>query len=149
MKISVSIAQARRQDIPDIVARSPEADNPLALRTVEDWFMRSLICFTGMANGQIACMWGVIVPTMMSDQPAYLWLVTTDLINEHKFIFVRHSQMVVKELLKDFPVIQGHCLVSQPISIRWLRWLGAKFFDEIQGTDGTWFLPFELRANHV
>lgn len=82
--------------------------------------------WTGFIDGKVACVWGVIPPTLLSDR-VYLWLFTTDLIKDHQFIFVRHSQIVIKEILKDFDLIYGHCVVDAEHSIRWLKWLGAKF----------------------
>lgn len=145
----VAILPARRSDIVDVVMRSPEGTrDDRTVRVVEDWYFQSVECWAGLADDKIACMWGLMKPSLMSDRPAYLWLVTTDLVDEYKFTFIRHSQLAVEEMLKDFPVIVGHCLVSQPAAVRWLRWLGATFGDEVQGADGTWFLPFELRGKH-
>lgn len=86
----------------------------------------STVIWAGFIDEKIACLWGVIPPTLMSNQ-AYLWLHTTDLIQEHQFILVRHSQLVIEEILKEFPSIVGHAIIGSSKSIRWLKWLGAKF----------------------
>jgi hypothetical protein len=48
---------------------------------------------------------------------------------------------MVQEMLKLFPTITGHVKVGVESSIRWLRWLGAKF-GEPEGP----YMPFKIRA---
>jgi hypothetical protein len=91
-------------------------------------------------------MWGLIAPTIFSEQ-AYLWLITTDLVDEHKFTFVRHSQMVIRGMLEQFPLIVGHVLWEQSRSKKWLKLLGVKFGRPIEGK--TRIVPFELRRSYI
>lgn len=86
----------------------------------------SSIVWEGKVDDVIACIWGLIPPSLMSNQ-AYLWLYTTDLINEHRFLFVRHSQRMIEIMLKEYPIIVGHTHVESTQAIRWLKWLGAEF----------------------
>jgi hypothetical protein len=92
----------------------------------------------GKVDGELACVWGVVLPTIMSDR-AYLWLWTTEKIKEHPFVFVRRAQIVVAELLKEYSVVVGHTVVGARNSIRWLKWLGAKFGEP----DGD-LIPFQI-----
>lgn len=92
------------------------------------------------SDGKILCFWGLIPPTLLSDC-AYLWLYTTENMQEHVFSLVRHSQRAVEEMLQDYPIIVGHGVIGATKSLRWLRWLGARF-GEPQGK----LLPFEIRA---
>lgn len=96
--------------------------------------------YMGTVDGVAICFYGLIPPTLMSDN-AYLWLYTTPKFKEHTFIFVRHSQMVIEEMLKLYPRIHGHGKVGDRRSLEWLKFLGAKF-GEPQGQ----FLPFEIKA---
>jgi len=96
----------------------------------------------GFVNGEPICIYGVIPPSLMSNQ-AYLWLYTTGLLKEHQFILVRHSQMVIESVLKEYPSIVGHAVLGADKSIRWLRWLGAKF-GHPQGNA----LPFRIERPH-
>src|SRR5262244_1427415 len=95
--------------------------------------------WTGLVDGKIACMWGVAPPTLLSNR-AYLWLFTTDLVKDHQFLLVRHSQVAMEKILQDYEVVKGHCLVGEARSIRWIKWLGGKF-GEPEGL----VLPFEIR----
>lgn len=86
----------------------------------------SVYAYTGVVEGKVICLWGLIPPTLLSDQ-AYLWLYTTPAADAHQFILVRRGQIEMKKMLEEYPKIVGHCEVDAPRSIRWLGWLGAKF----------------------
>jgi hypothetical protein len=116
-KVSASEAKSLIRDI---------AFDENGLKTMDFCLLMSTTIWAGFIDDELACIWGVIPPTLMSTQ-AYLWLYTTDVIEEHQFVLVRHSQMVVEEILKEYPSIVGHATLGSGKSIRWLKWLGAKF----------------------
>jgi len=95
-------------------------------KTMEFCLLMSTIMWAGFIRGKLACIWGVIPPSLMSDQ-AYLWLNTTEVLKGHEFIFVRHSQRVFEELLEEYPSVVGHVIIGADKAYRWLRWLGAEF----------------------
>ena len=122
---------------------SPEIVGTLddnAQMIMADALSQSTRVWVGMDDGKIAAFWGIMLPTLISDR-AYLWLYTTPALNNHKFVFVRQSQVWIKETLKEFPLIVGHALAGEDKSIRWLKWLGAKFLHP----EGR-LIPFEIRA---
>ena len=135
----ISVEKGTVQDFLDIVRRSPVADKPNAVDIIREASYRSIEVRQGLVNGEVACMWGLIPPTLLSDT-AYLWLLTTNLVEEHKFLFVRHSQMYVKEALNYFPNIVGDVMVTNVGAKRWLKWLGAEFGE----SDGR-KIPFVIR----
>jgi hypothetical protein len=102
--------------------------------------LMSVSMWAGIINGKLAAMWGLMPPTVLSTQ-AYLWLYTTEALTGHEFVLIRHSQLVMKEMLKDYPCICGHAVVSNHKAIRWLKWLGAKFEAPYGGG-----LPFRITA---
>src|ERR1700704_1409593 len=109
-------------------------------KIVGDCYCRSEERFIGTADNVLACMWGLIPPSLMSDR-AYLWLYHNDLVEAHKFAFIRHSQVQVQRMLKLYPLIVGDCMISNTTGRRWLEWLGAKF-DYPNGD----LAPFEIKA---
>lgn len=109
-------------------------------RTLEDYLTFSAKLYMGSISGKLVCAWGLIPPSLLSDQ-AYLWLFSTDAVEEHKFMFVRNSQRAVEEMLKEWPIITGFCDRNNLRSQRWLRWLGAVFGQPLQT-----MIPFEIRA---
>jgi hypothetical protein len=123
--MKTEIAPAKEFDIADVVRRSPVANHPNAEADLRRFLRASFSAWTGSIDGEVACVWGLITPTVLSNR-AYLWLLTTDLVDNHPFVFVRHSQMVLREMLGHFESIEGHVVAGQDRSIRWLKWLGFK-----------------------
>jgi hypothetical protein len=103
--------------------------------------MNSSRIWIGADDGGIVAVWGLIPPTLMSER-AYLWLRTTKNFTKHTFLFIRHSQRAVQAMLEEYPLIIGHGTVGSECSLRWLRWLGARF-GEPQGQ----FIPFTIEAS--
>jgi hypothetical protein len=103
----------------------------------------STMIWAGSVNDQLLCLWGLVPPTMLSDQ-AYLWLHTTEAAKEHEFVLVRRSQIELKKMLAEFPRIVGHCQIEAEQSIRWLKWLGAAF-GEPEGQ----LIPFVIRRKEA
>jgi hypothetical protein len=136
----VLIEKARNVDIVDIVRRSSVANQPQAIQIMRDYLRRSVEAWTGTIDGQVACVWGLVAPSIISDE-AYLWLLTTDVVDQHQFIFVRHSQIVVEKMLERYPIIRGTVVEGELRSIRWLKWLGMKLGRHHDG-----LIDFELRS---
>lgn len=88
--------------------------------------------YVGLVGEKIACVWGLIPPSILSDQ-AYLWLYTTPLVDEHKFLFIRHSQRMMEEMLKQYSRIIGFANVGNDRAIRWIKWLGGVFSEAENG----------------
>ncbi len=119
--------------------RSPVADIEEAMDVMNEWMYRSTEIYYGLVDGKPACVWGFIQPTVLSTT-AYLWLLTTDIATQHKFLFVRHSQRFIEEALKAWPTIIGNTAIGDVKAIRWIKWLGGKFGEP----DGKW-LPFTIK----
>lgn len=96
--------------------------------------------YVGFVDGRMECCWGLIPPSFLSMQ-AYLWMWQPKDVVEHQFLFVRHSQMQVQEMLRKYESIIGHCKAN-PNVIKWLRWLGAEFAER-PNEDGN--IPFTIR----
>jgi len=94
--------------------------------------------WVGYNNDNPVCAWGLVPPTLLSDS-AYLWLYSTPEVEECKFLFIRHSQIVMEEMTELYPHIWGVTKVDQTRSIRWLKWLGAKYGTPVNG-----LVPFTI-----
>lgn len=95
--------------------------------------------YTGMVDGEVACVWGLVPPSLLSES-AHLWLWSNDLCDKHPFLLVRHSQMAMKHMLQQYPEIVGYCDVRQKRSRQWLTWLGATV-----GPPRGFLAPFVIR----
>lgn len=122
----ISIRKTSNVSLREMVSRSPVADMPNAEYTLTECVTRSSEVQYGYVDDEVACMWGLIPPTLLS-QTAYLWLLTTDLVDAHRFLFVRHSQRWLEETLKVYPVIVGSVAIDNHSARKWLSWLGAQF----------------------
>lgn len=122
----IEVAKRPVKDLRDLIERSPCAEIPGAEEIMVECLHRSIEIWQGIVDGQVACVWGLIPPSLLSNR-AYLWLLTTDLVEKHKFVLVRNSQRYIEEALKHWPEIYGDCVVGQKLTMRWLKWLGAEF----------------------
>lgn len=110
----------------EIVKRSAVRNVPRATEILHEVVSRSVEVWQGLIDGRVECVWGLIPPTILSER-AWLWLIYTDTIEQHKFIFVRNSQRYIEDALTRYPEIVGEVDPKSSLSVRWLRWLGAEF----------------------
>lgn len=103
------------------------------------WMLTSSQIWVAMIHDEIACCWGFVPPTLLSEE-AYLWMYHTPIVEQHKFLFVRNSQLIRDKVLLEYPLIYGHVKASAVSSRRWLKWLGATFGEQVNG-----MLRFEIR----
>jgi hypothetical protein len=126
MNVSIVPAQDVEVDYLEVVRRSPFGETPNALEVMLKFVSGSRCTFVGYADDRVACVYGLITPTLLSDR-AHMWLLTTDLVDEHKFIFIRHSQVVIEAVLEQYSQIVGETSVKDDKALRWMKWLGAEF----------------------
>jgi hypothetical protein len=122
----ISIRLVSDVTLKELFDRSPASEIPKGEELLLTCLQRSTDVRYGYVDNQCACVWGLIPPTLLSGS-AYLWLLTTDLVEQHKFLFVRHSQRWIEEALQVYPTIIGDWIPGDPRSRRWLEWLGAEF----------------------
>lgn len=140
--MTVWIEQIERDEIkqwlisPEVVGTISDDDHAIMANALA----KSTTIWAAMRNEKVLGFWGVMLPTLISDT-VYLWLYTTENFAENCFVCVRQSQIIVRALLAEYPKIIGHCIQGEEKSIRWLRWLGARF-SPIEGN----LIPFEIKA---
>ena len=136
----VTVEPAQKGDLEGLVDRSIYSNYPAAKQMFYNHVKMSSDVWVGKADGVVACAFGVIAPSIISEQ-AYIWVITTGIVEEHKFTFIRYSQRVLETLLEQYESIVGFCFVQETSAIRWLKFLGA-VFDETPQEDR---LPFKIR----
>lgn len=139
--MKVEILRDHQIDPGDVIRRSPVCDQPKANDILRVYILNSAEFWVGKVDGEIACIFGLIPPTLLEDS-AYLWLLTTNTIEEHTFMFVRHSQRWMEEALNRYKFIHGHVAQDNVKAKRWLRWLGARILDPEGGRQA-----FEIRKS--
>lgn len=140
MRPRIRIVRDDEIDILDIIRRSAHAKQPGAERSLMSFMMTSAETWAGYLGDEVACVCGLIAPTMLSDR-AYLWLITTSLVDDHPFIFIRQSQIWMQQIRKAYPLITGDVDSANDRAQRWLRWLGADLGFPIRG-----MIPFKIRT---
>lgn len=139
--MTVSVKPATRNEVEQFIRNSDVP--PEHIRIFFQCFRATTEYWMGALDGETICIWGIIPPTLLSDN-VYLWLYTTPDLEGNEFVFVRHSQRAVEEILRSYPRIIGHATVGADRSIRWLRWLGAKFGEPDGG-----LIPFTITENKM
>lgn len=133
------VLQMSKADIADLISSGGEFNLTENESEAFELCLRSTTSvWLGKVNGEWVCIWGLMQPSL-ADNRAYLWLHVSERVREYEFTFVRRSQIAVREMLKQYPVIYGHCQVGAKQSIRWVKWLGGVFSDP-QGT----LIPFKI-----
>ena len=84
---------------------------------------RAAHVWTGSIEDRLIFACGVESSTIISDT-AYLWILTTKLVDEHTFVFIRWSKLFIEELSLIYPNIHGYVHSDYKKSVVWLKWLG-------------------------
>jgi hypothetical protein len=131
--MNVEIVPAGPQHIHPLLAACRERAGFEKLGAKAFDFLRQCIqnsaeAWAGFIDGNIACVWGISRGSMLGDS-AFVWLNTTDELEKHPFVFVRHSQIRLAELRQRYHYIYGFVQVDNEPSVKWLRWLGFKLGD--------------------
>jgi hypothetical protein len=125
--VTTTVAAVTRERISQLIL-APDGSklSKDEVDAIDRFVAASTSLYVGRVDEEILCVWGLIPPTLLSDQ-AYLWLQITPAAAEHQFILVRRGQIEMKKMLEVYPKIVGHCEAGAAQSIRWLGWLGAEF----------------------
>lgn len=117
--------------------RKVEITDPLVDGLIADPHLRgSEQIWAGLADGRLVVVWGLLPPTLLSDE-AYLWSYATEEVSRCRKTFVKLSRMAVEQMLNEYPTLWGWCKGQS----RWLQWLGAEF-----GAQMGEFTLFTIRA---
>lgn len=63
------------------------------------------------------------------------WMLLTNAVEDHKIEFLRWSKRLVKTLLEAYPSITNTLYVENKLHIKYLKFLGAKFWGDPFRTD--------------
>jgi hypothetical protein len=78
----------------------------------------------GFYHEELHCVVGLIPTTLLADR-AYLWLITTEVVQSCPTRLVWQSKWFIADMLQQYSMLYGYCFDAEPR--RWLRWLGAEF----------------------
>lgn len=131
----------RAQDRAEVEALGAEPEAAL-LASVQN----AAEAWTGRADGQIVCMWGVNPATLIGPT-GIPWLLGSDLVPLHRKVFLRENKRWVAHALDLFPLLRNVVDARYAEAIRWIRWMGFTLHDPLPlGKGGAMFIPFTMEA---
>lgn len=113
---------------------------------IEASVRRSILCWTGLVDGELAAIIGVAPVDMLSGIGSP-WMLGTPVLDRHSRILVRRTPEYISRMLKAFPHLVNFVHAKNTTSVRWLRRLGFTLHEAVPyGPLGEPFHPFEMRA---
>lgn len=107
---------------------------------------RSLLCWTGFVDGELAAILGV-APLNILTGLGSPWMLGTPVLDAHQRVLVRETPEYIARMLKAFPHLVNFVHARNTTSVRWLRRLGFTLrAAQPYGALGEPFHFFEMRA---
>lgn len=141
-------------DVEELIANLRESDRaeceaygrPSIAPGIEASVRRSLLCWTGTADGRVGAIMGVSPVDVLAGVGSP-WMLGTPLLNRHSRVLVRMTPEYIARMLKAFPHLVNFVHAKNTTSVRWLRRLGFTLHNPVPyGALGELFHPFEMRA---
>ncbi|TDY26303.1 hypothetical protein B0G81_6813 [Paraburkholderia sp. BL6665CI2N2] len=112
-----------------------------ALRISLEW---SLYAWTWLVDEQPACMFGIGTTSLIGNAGSP-WLLSTDLVAEHRVTFLRGCKPYLAHLRGKFPYLHNVVDARYVTCVKWLKRLGFVVHDaEPIGPAGALFHRFEI-----
>lgn len=110
------------------------------LDALQRGYEASSYCRTILLDGKVVAIFGVCPGEGELGIP---WMLASDLLKKIRKSFLRECFEFVEEMSKGYTILHNVVWCKNKEHIRWLRWLGFTFRDEIPlGPDGELFYPF-------
>ena len=100
-------------------------------------------CYAAMVNEQVLCVFGVCTQVFENNYRV-VWLLGTDVVDGNKKEFCVKSKAIVDGWVKEYGRLANFVWVKNKKSIRWLKFLGAKFDAPIKAETGEEFVFFTI-----
>lgn len=97
--------------------------------------------WTFNSDGEPLCVFGDVPD---NSGGAVFWLLGTNKVRQHKRAFMRYSKMYKELYLAKYTYLTNVVCMDNDESVRWLKWLGAKFIDGVAMIDGKPFQRFYI-----
>jgi hypothetical protein len=104
---------------------------------------KSREAWAAFVDGDLAVVYGLVVPTILSHE-AHPWLLATDVVERPavRRAFARRSRAEAARLMQGFDRYSNWCDVENGEAMRWLFWLGFTFASETRQHNGVEFVHF-------
>lgn len=153
----VEIRPTQPADVEQLIANLRPADlaecqaygRPDLAEGIRASARRSLLCWSGFVDGQLAAVLGAAPIDIMAGVGSP-WMLGTSVLDRHQRVLVRMTPGYIASMLKAFPHLVNFVHARNGTSVRWLRRLGFTLHEAVPyGALGELFHPFEMKAHHV
>lgn len=130
--VTATVAHARQMAPNMREAEIREVADSYGLSPLDALLMevkRSAVAWAWVIDGEVACMFGIVSQAALSDV-SYPWFLTTPLVERHSRQFARTCKTLLPELIAHHPRLVGMVDARYALSVRWLKWLGARLGPE-------------------
>ena len=101
---------------------------------------------TGLVDGKVICIFGVVEPSILSTT-GIPWLLGSDLVADHSKIFLKMNKVFIDTIKQRYSLLTNYVDNRNKVSMAWLRWLGFKLHKPAPyGPDRMLFRKFEFRS---
>jgi len=107
----------RSEDVRDILRAGRELDDAMAHTLAHSPYRRAWLIL-----GEVACLWGVGVTDRGRAMP---WLWATDLVERHRFAFIRLYREEIPRIMAEFPMVETVIDERYRGYLKWLRRIGV------------------------
>ncbi|EOC1317148.1 hypothetical protein ACI09J_001770 [Cronobacter turicensis] len=155
--VEVSIVPATQEHVESMLTNVRAADIAEfqavngwdARRVLESGLRTSTFSCAGLINGEVVTIFGVAPASMISGS-GIPWLVGTDALEHHQFVFLRRCRRVVTAMLMTYPRLENYVDARNHVAKSWLHWLGFKLEDPVPyGIAGQPFHRFHMERKDV
>lgn len=102
--------------------------------------------FSGVADEEVVCMFGVKPPTLLG-RKANPWMIASQSLPFHSKEFLRQSRAIVKIFREEFDYMCNYVDARNTMAVRWLQWVGfTLYYPEPFGADNLPFHYFDMGA---
>ena len=113
---------------------------------IEASVRRSLLCWTGLVDGELAAIIGVAPVNVLTGMGSP-WMLGTPVLDRYQRVLVRRTPEYIDRMLKAFPHLVNFVHAKNTTSVRWLKRLGFTLHEAVPyGPLGEPFHLFEMRA---
>lgn len=134
MAVDVQIRETKDADISYVVSNCRNADliefqyasdEPI-ISTVFKMKKTSHRCFTGVIDGEIVCVFGIIPEAILSSCRAFPWMICAKSIEhpKNRKVLVEKGLNLLEELSKGYKSLLGVVHEQNSLAIRWLKYIG-------------------------
>lgn len=135
-------ANLRPQDLAECLAYG----RPDIASGIEGSVRRSLLCWTGLVDGEIAAIIGA-TPLSALGGIGSPWMLGTPVLDRHSRVLVSKTPEYIARMLTAFPHLVNFVHAENTTSVRWLRRLGFTLHEAAPyGAKGELFHKFEMKA---